>query len=282
MFERLANGWELAKASLNVLKLDKELLLFPLISGISCLIVLASFGVPLYFSGYFEMIAEDQQGTEAILGYVVLFLFYLVNYFVIIFFNSALVACAVMRFKGHDPTLGDGLSAASRRIPQILGWAAVTATVGLILKIIESRSERVGEIVSGLLGMAWSITTYFVVPLIVVEKAGPVDAFKRSVSIMRQTWGEALGANFGIGFITFLFCLPGIGLAVAGIYFIGTGAGIVGGTLVGVGILVLLLVSLMSSTLDAILLAALYLYASEGTVPRYFDAGMLEHSFTRR
>ena len=50
MFERVANGWELAKASWGVLKLDKELLLFPLMSGIAWLIVLASFALPLWNS----------------------------------------------------------------------------------------------------------------------------------------------------------------------------------------------------------------------------------------
>src|SRR5690606_33503734 len=105
-----------------------------------------------------------------------LFAYYFVNYFVIIFFNSALISCAIIRFKGGNPTLSDGFSAASSRLPQIAGWAAVAATVGVVLRIIESRSEKVGEIVAGLLGMALSAVTSFVAPLIVVVRTGPVSA----------------------------------------------------------------------------------------------------------
>jgi hypothetical protein len=96
--------------------------------------------------------------------------------------------------------LGDGFRAAATRLAQIAGWALVAATVALVLWAIESRSERVGEIVAGLLGMAWSAVPYFVVPVIVIERTGPVDAFRRPVSILRRTWGEALSANFGVGF----------------------------------------------------------------------------------
>jgi hypothetical protein len=106
----------------------------------------------------------------------------------------------IIRFKGGDPTLVDGFRAAAARLPQIAGWALVAATVWLWLRVIESRSERVGEIVAGLLGMTWSAVPYFVVPVIVIERTGPVDAFRRPVSILRRTWGEALSANFGVGF----------------------------------------------------------------------------------
>ncbi len=282
MFERIANGWELGNASFDVLGLHKGLGLFPVVRGFCCLLVLASFAVPLWNTEYFQVVMDDQQVPQDPLAYVILFAFYFVNYFVIIFFNSALVACAVLRFQGQDPTLSDGLGAASRRLPQILGWAAVAASVGMILKVIESKSERVGQIVTALIGMAWSITTFFVVPVLVVEKADPLTAFKRSASIMRKTWGEALSANFGIGAITFLFCLPCIALIALGAYLIGTAGAVAGGAVIAVGVLSLLLVSLISTTLDTIVLAALYLYAADGTVPQYFDANMLAGSFAHK
>ncbi|MCP4096633.1 MAG: hypothetical protein GY748_10365, partial [Planctomycetaceae bacterium] len=208
MFNRLAAGWQLAKQSLNVLRLDKELLMFPILSGLACLVVTASFAAPLVFSGMLENVA-NQEGNDAaapenLLFYGLMFLFYFATYFIIIFFNSALVACAIIRLKGGDPVLRDGIGAAMARLPQIIAWAFVSATVGLILKIIESRSEKVGRILTSVLGMAWSVTTFFVIPVLVVEKAGPVEAIKRSVSIMKNTWGESLAANFGIGTITFL------------------------------------------------------------------------------
>jgi hypothetical protein len=279
MFDRIANGWELTKQSFKVLRLDKELLLFPLVSGISCLAVLASFVLPLWNSPYAQVVLNEHQVPKDPVAWVILFAFYFVNYFVIVYFNSALVACAIIRFKGGDPTVADGFRAATARMPQILAWALVSATVGIILKVIESRSERVGQIVSGLLGAAFSIAAYFVVPVLVVEKAGPFEAIQRSLSVLKRTWGEALTANFGIGFIVFLLTLVGIVPLIGGVALCVSGQLALGIALLVLGGAVLMLVALVSSALDAIILAALYLYAAEGTVPKYFDRGLLEGAF---
>lgn len=281
MFEKISNGLSLARQSWRVLMQDKELLVFPLCSGIVCLLVMASFLVPALTSGYLDTLVDGNQ-DERVIGYVILFLYYFVSYFVIVFFNSALIACAIIRFKGGDPTLGDGFSAAFRRLPQIAGWALVSATVGLILRLIESRSERFGELVSGLLGAAWSILTYFVVPILVVEKLGPVEATKRSFAVIRKTWGESLSAHFGIGLIVFLASLVGMIPLGMGIYLFVTGATALGATLAAVGLVVLIVVGLISSALDAIVLGALYLYAAERTIPRQFDDDALEHAFVTR
>ncbi len=283
MFERFATGWELTKQSIRVLRLDKELLLFPLCSGIACTIVLASFALPLWFSGALEAAEKAPEGlSQNVLTYVVLFAFYFVNYFVIIFFNSALVGCAIIRLKGGDPTVSDGFGAAMARLPQIAAWALVAATVGLILKAIESRSERVGQIVTSLIGMAWSITTFFVVPVIVIEKAGPVEAIKRSVAIMRKAWGESLTANFGIGFITFLLTLIGLVPLAAGVFLLSSGVPAIGVLLIAIAIIWVLAVSLISSALGSIILAALYIYAAEDKVPNEFDSSLIRGAFAKK
>ena len=281
MFERLSQGWALAKQSLHVLKLDKELMLFPIFSSIACLAVMLSFALPIFYTGIFDNVVEQEgqvgQGTQILL-YVLLFLFYFACYFVIIFFNSALIGAAIIRLKGGDPTVSDGLGAAMARLPQIAGWALVSATVGLILKAIESRSERVGEIVANLLGMAWAITTFFVVPVLVVEKAGPVEAVKRSVSIMRDAWGESLGAKFGIGFISFMASLLGV-VAIMGGGFLMASSQVLGGALIAIGVIWILIVALVTSALTSIMRAALYVYAVEGKAPELFDESMIRGAF---
>ena len=289
MFQRISNGWKLAKQSAVVLKQDKELILFPLFSGLACLLAMASFAVPAYFSGILEAFIAEEEGAAAgggqtaqIMFYVLVFLFYFVSYFIVIFFNSALVACAIIRLKGGNPNLKDGLGASMARLPQIAGWALVAATVGMILKVIESRSEKVGQVVAGLLGMAWSVTTFFVIPVLVVEKAGPVDAFKRSVAVMKKTWGESLSANFGIGFFTFLATLVGFIPLVAGIFLCMSEMVALGAILIAVGVILVLIVSLISSALGSILLAALYIYAEEGEVPSGFDAEMISGAFATK
>ncbi len=282
MFQRITSGWQLTKQSFQVLRMDKELLLFPAMSGIACLLVLASFALPLWATGFAEDVAHDHNRQANVLGWIVLFAFYLVNYFVIVFFNSALVACAVLRFNGEDPTLQDGLSAAMARWPQIFGWALVAASVGVILRAIESRSEKAGAFVSGLLGMGWSLVTFFVVPVIVIEKAGPVQAVKRSTAILKKTWGESLSANFGISTIAFFFMLPAILLIGGGIFLASAANVVLGGVAVGAGVLWLLVVSLVSSALSAIVLAALYMYAATDRVPEAFDQSLLTGAFARK
>lgn len=285
MFERIFRGWELAKQSLNVLLTDKKLLVFPLLSGIACVLVLVSFAVPLFATGFAAELAQDgPNGNEGnnIVGIAVLFAFYLANYFVIVFFNSALVACAFVRLQGGEPTLGMGLNAAMNRLPQIFGWAVVAACVGTILQVIESRSEKFGAIVASLLGMAWSIVTFFVIPVIVIEKSGPIKALQRSTAILRKSWGESLTANFGVSTIAFLLSLPAIVGVVAGGALAAGGNVVLGVAIVGLSILALLAVSLVSSAMIAILLAALYLYATTSRVPGAFDERLLADAFTRK
>lgn len=292
MFARLATGFHLAKQSLNVLRSHKQLLIFPLLSGICCILVFASFAIPLVMSGAIEVavggaIETDEAVTqtdsmENPLYLAGLFLFYFVNYFVIVFFNSALVSCAVKRFYGETPTIGEGFSAAMARLPQIAGWALVSATVGVILRVIESRSARVGQLVAGLLGMAWSAATFFVIPIIVVESLGPIDAVKRSGSILRKSWGEALAGNSSIGFFCFLAMLPCIGLIIGGVALVGSEFVIGGIIIIVLGAVGILIVSLVSSALSAIVQAAVYMYGASGEAPSGFESTTLRSAFAAK
>src|SRR5262249_36395741 len=216
MFERLQASFALARSSWQVLWTDKRLIVFPILSGIGCLLVMAGFALPFIAQPHLlDFLNNKAPGNHVPPWvYVVGFAYYFCSYFVVIFFNAALISCALIRFNGGTPTVADGLQAAASRLPQILAWALVSATVGLILKLIESANEKVGEFVSALLGTAWTVLTYFVVPVLVVERVGPIQAIKRSMKILRKTWGEALIGNIGIGFFMFLLALPWLALAV--------------------------------------------------------------------
>ena len=279
MFERISRGMQLARQSLQVLRDEKSLLVFPLLSGIACLLVLASFAAPMWATGYFDAALDEAQLPNNPVAYLVAFAYYFVNYFVIVYFNAALISCAIIRFHGDDPTVTDGLRAANARLPQIAGWAAVSATVGLILKIIESRSEKVGQIVAGLLGGAWSIATYFVVPVLVVERVGPIDAVKRSFAILRKSWGESLVANFSIGLFVFLASLVSVVPAAIGIA-IGNPVSMIAG--IAVTVVLLITISLIAAALNTIIIAALYLYAAEGRAPKQFDEALLRSAYATK
>ncbi len=268
-------------SSFKVLKLDPELMLFPLASGIACMAVLASFLVPLFGMGtdYLEVLTDEKTTGADIVAYVLMFLFYFVNYFIVIFFNSALVACAIIRFKGGNPTVMDGIRAALASIHYIVLWALVAATVGMILKAIESRSENVGRFIAGFLGTAWSILTYFVVPVLVVEHQAPWDAFNRSRKIMFKTWGEALASTFSLSLINFVIFIVGAIPIVAGIAMVSTAAAVLGYVLIALGIVLIILGALCTSALDSILLAGLYIYAEEGIVPDAYDKSTFSAAF---
>jgi hypothetical protein len=285
MFDRISRSWQLGVSSFQVLRSDKQLLLFPVLSGISCLLVLALFLTPLaLFPDLLQGFKAERPGQEAqvpLWVYPAVFLYYFVNYFVVIFFNCALVGCAVMRFNGQEATLGDGLRIAQARLPQIAAWALVSASVGLILKMIENAHERAGEFISALLGTAWTIMTYFVVPVLVVEKLGPIDAVKRSCSLLKQTWGEALVGNFGLNLILFLLFLPVGLLFVLGVMALSAAPP------VGIAILVLAALALLAwlaigPALQGIFIAALYQYAANKSVPTGFDGQVLAGAFGRK
>jgi hypothetical protein len=279
----------LMRASWDVLKQDKELLLFPLLSGLCCLLVLASFAGPLLTMTDWQAASESMTvgaaqdlaqsdgnvSAQQVLYGLGLFLFYFCNYFVIVFFNAGLIACAQIRMEGGDPTVADGLREAWARLPAIAGWAVLAATVGFVLRMIEERSNLVGKIVAGLLGMAWSVTSFLVVPILVIENESPISALKRSSTMLKKTWGEQLIGNFSFGLIFMLLALPGVLLIVVG-------ATTNSVALIVVSVLYFIVIALAQSALQGIFQAALYLYMRDGAAPDGFEAGALQASIGHR
>lgn len=280
MFRRFSNSWELVKASWAVLQADKELLVFPVISGVVSLFVVATFAVPSLLAGFADSVVA---GDIGIFSYVVGFLFYIVLYFVTFFFNTALVGAAMIRMEGGDPTVRDGLRIASEHAASILGYAAISATVGMILRAISERSGALGRIVVSLVGFVWNIATFLVVPVLVMEKVGPVDAVKRSASLLKETWGEQIVGSFSIGTI---FGLIGFVIVIAG------AGGIVVAAMTGITSLIILFVALLvlslialglvSSALSGIYTAAVYRYATTGETSGYFDPTLIKASFKQK
>ena len=277
MFARLRNSWALVKASAAVLRSDKELIVFPIVSTIALALVTITFILPMIAAGLFD---DMFTGESRILGYIVAFVYYTVNYTVIIFANSALVGAAMIRLKGGDPTLGDGFRIATERFGTILGYALISATVGLILKIISERGKRVGQIVANLGGMAWSLATYLAVPVLVVEKVGPLEAVKRSANLLKRTWGEQIAGNFGIGAVQGLAILLVFLLSVPFFILAGSAESLLISALTGVALVIaIVLISLIGSTLNGIYVAAVYRYAAEDDVGIFFDEQMVREAF---
>jgi hypothetical protein len=282
MFQRISNGFSLAGSTWRVLVRDKHLIAFPIVSGFLFLLVVASFIVPLATLVDWNQVQQQVQKNNnrpPAWVYAVAFAYYFCTYFVIVFCNSALVSCALLRFNGETPRLADGFRMAFARLPQIFAWSLVSATVGVLLNVIESLDERVGKFVAAVLGTAWSIMTFFVVPVLVVEKVGPMTAVSRSVSILKKTWGEALVGNMGLNFILFLLAIPCLLLLIVGVVVLVQGMVPLGIALLVAGGIAFLIQMAVSAALHTIFLAALYQYAAEGRVPEGFDRDVMEGAF---
>jgi hypothetical protein len=267
--DTFSRSWDLIGESFAVLRKDKKLVLFPILSALSALAIAAMYFLPLFHMGVLEQYKAYRTVDPTV--YAWLFLWYCTNYFVIIFFNCALAACAQIRFSGGEPTLGAGMAQAGWKIPSILMWAVITSTVGVILQAIQERSSWLGKIISGMLGIAWAMATYLIVPVLIFEEDGVFGSIQRSSALLRNTWGEQIMSGFGFGLPSLLLAIPGILL------------GLVGHRLHPLGFLIavpyFLLLSAVMSAVRGIFVVALYRYATEGEAPAGFSSGNFKDAF---
>ena len=283
MAGKFATSWSLVKASAAVLKSDRELLLFPLLSTLSTLLVVASFAGPLWATGALAHLhdAAARPGGSAfgVGGYALLFLFYLCQYTVIFFFNTALVSVAMARLQGDVASLGDGLRLAWSRLPAIIGYALIAATVGMLLRALEQRAGLLGRWIIALLGVAWTVATFLVVPVLAATDLGPAAAVKESAKLLRRSWGENLIGNAGIG-IVFSVVMVAVAM-LAGMMFLAAGAHsfAVDALVAGVFVLLFIVLALVQSTLQGIYSAALYRYATTGEAGSGFESTALQQAF---
>jgi len=273
-FDRLSNGWKLTKSSFKILRANKQLIIFPVLSGISLVLIIGSFFVATLANAGWN---PDNIAELSSAGYYALvFLFYLVNYFVIVFFNMALIHCTRLYFQRQEVSITAGLRFSMSRIGAIFSWAVFAATVGLVLRAIQENSGIIGKIITGIIGIVWSVATFFVVPVIAYENLGSIGAFKRSSRMMKQKWGESLAAGFSFGLIQFLgfivICIPlfylgmlvdplvGIALAVAGMF----------------------VIMAITSSVQTIFVSAVYHNITNGDVTEHFNQQLVDDLFVRK
>ncbi|MEZ5247571.1 MAG: DUF6159 family protein [Acidimicrobiales bacterium] len=271
---RIANTWELAKVSWGVLRQDRELLVIPLLSFVSALVVLAALLVPtiaLLDTGSGEDTASP---ALALIGIVAALAMSVIS----VFFNGALVAGAHERMSGGDPTVSSAMRRAMSRLGGLLPWALLTGTVGLILQAVRDRAGFLGAFVLRLAGAAWEVVTFLVVPAIVIDEHSAIDGLKRSGSLLKETWGENLAARVGFGVLGMVAMIPAV-IVVALTGALG-GPALVAGIVIAVFYVALVIVVL--TALNAVFQTALYLYATTGAVPAGYENSNLRGSFSRK
>jgi hypothetical protein len=271
-FERLSNGWKIAMSSFKVLKANKQLLVFPLLSAISLILVMGTLYTSLLAFVGWDL---DNLNTEGFTGYLLLFGFYLINYFIVVFFNMALIHCTRLYFQGEEVTIEKGLKFSLSRIGVIFSWAVFAATVGTILKAIQENSGLIGKIITSIVGIVWNVAVFFVVPVIAYEGLGPVSAFKRSSQLMKQKWGESLAGTFSLGLVQ----LVGILLVAAPLLLIGMAIHFLAGVVLAV--LGAFLVIAVISAAETIFVSMVY-HNINGDPVKYLNEQMVETLFVQK
>jgi len=277
---------ELIKSSFKVLRLDKELLLFPLCSTLVLIMLWTgvAFFIFLSISHYFTQVFETfdpstletfDPSTVENYGILLILAFYILTHFVITFFNTALVASVLMRLDGRNPTLMDGLRLAASRFWPIFIWSALFGSLSMILKVLEKRLPLFQSMMVSILGLGFSLCSYFVVPFLVQEKLYPIAALKKSSQLIKKTWGKVLVTEVGVWLFGFLMFWLGIGfVAVIAVLTGGLGGYLFLGLIVYISLLWLFCV-----TVSGIITASVFAYASKGVVLDGFSKDSVETAF---
>lgn len=265
---RIERGFRLARASFEVLRSDGQLMVLPLVSTLAIIVFGAAVLSPVFIAGFAP--GSNRTGLWVLLAIV-----YFVSSFIATFSNAAVVAAATDRMAGGPGRAADGLRTAWARVDKIIAWSALSATVGLILRGVEQRGGIFGAIAGRLVGVAWSVITFFVVPVLVFEPMGPIDAVKRSAALFRQRWGEQFVGNASISIALFIVAIPAVIVCMM-IATVSVPLAVMLGAVALAGLVA------VGGALSGIFNAALYRYATVGELSGPFQAEDLDGAFRPR
>ncbi|MFT4310045.1 MAG: DUF6159 family protein [Candidatus Woesearchaeota archaeon] len=267
---------EIFKMSWGVLVKNPFMMLFPILGALFSTVFFVALLIPAFFT----------LGNEVMM-YVYAFILYFGFAFIATFFNVGTVYAAKQIFEKKSVGFFECLSFSIKKIHLIFLWSLLSATVGLLLLILEQLARRAkgfGPIIIGMirsvLGMAWAIISVFVVPVMVYEGLTPIEALKRSVQVLKKTWGQSLIRHVGLGALQFIAILVGIivtvvvVIATLGLQNIYVTLGVI-----GAGILYVMIVIVACNVLNTIYNTALYVYGAQQSAPEGFDSATLKQTF---
>jgi hypothetical protein len=271
-------GIVLGRCSLSVVWRDKTLLFFPLTSFAITLLILLQFYVSVG-PDKIQLILNtrvNQAGVQYINWgwYIALIVAYFVIHFISTFFSVAMLGAAKLSMEGQDTQFRDGLSVATRSIHWVVLWTLLSATVGIALRLADLE-RRASEFMRVRFGASWPLLTYFVLPIVALERVSVPAAMARSVTLMEETWGTNLRPRFSFGSFLLVLNVPVVCLVAYG--WLG-GAGL-HSLLVQAMIFYVAFTFILSQAARSILTVALHCYATSGEVPPGFTADFLQGAF---
>jgi hypothetical protein len=252
-------GKAMMRASLQLLRQDPQMIWLPVMATITAVICFAVVAGPIALtfrhSGFGVFLALLVGGAVSTAATVI--------------FNVALVFAANDRIEGRRPTVGGAMAQAWGRKGIIFQWAILAAVVGTLIRMLEQRLGLIGRLVGIAGGLAWVVATYLVIPVLAFEDVGPIDAIKRSSSILRARFGTVArsGLRFGV-----LFGAASVAAAIilfVGIALISAGsATLIAGVVVAfLGFAALMGIGMYSSAAAMYMRTLLYRFATNQPIP---------------
>ena len=265
----LSRGLHLTRTSLRVLLKDSNLLAIPLLALVVIGFVWLLVTLSLVLLGF------PPASPSSSFLYQELFVAYLITYFLSTYFMASILGAAHARLEGRKPTLAEGLQAANASVFRLLGWSLVASTVGVCARLASLRWEGASRVVARVFGASWPIASVFVLPAVVMEGLGPVKAFRRSRTLLKEIWSADERGVLGTGVTFALLFLVGL------VPFLWGTLGDGGGLAVFASVLYWLLLTVLWSVVHAILVTALYHYATASEASFGFQWQALNHPWVR-
>ncbi|MHA1453646.1 MAG: DUF6159 family protein [Promethearchaeota archaeon] len=282
---------EVMRLSFAVIKADKELLWFPIISSIFSAAYSLAILFPLVIV---EILAGVSGGGEVVMKgiyYLWLFVVYFGLAVISAFFGVCTCYTAKTRFEGGDATFGQSIKYGFKRFGSVVAWGAVSGVWGVLMVLLQNLANKLGppgkiivQILRGAMSFMWNIATIFVIPAITYYDLTPFKAIKKSVATLKKTWGESIIRHFGMGLLSFLFSLLGIlvlgGLSAVFFIFVQDQLGMwLGISFAILAILYLILLNMVFGIANQIFNTALFVYADTGSVPKGWKKNVLANTF---
>ena len=155
----------------------------------------------------------------------------------------------------------------------------ITASIGLILRIIGEKFGHVGEIASYGALFAWNVASYLALPVMIFENKGIKESIFKSAHLLKNTWGENLTSQLAFSSVLYIIIfLPGLFLALT---FARPYGPEVIQTVLAVNFIIVIAVAIIVTSLEGIFKVALYQYAISGKISSSYSSGSIKNSFKK-
>ncbi|MFM1965871.1 MAG: hypothetical protein RL134_1596 [Actinomycetota bacterium] len=262
----------LTRQSWAVLKDNRYLLAYPALGAVACIVPF------LVVVPGFLFIAADRNW----IGWALIILGLYLAMLVTAIFQAGLTVSAAAELEGGRSSLGHGLGMAFGRLGRLARWAFVGTVVNVLIGLLRGNNNGglVAVIFRSVLAAAadvmWQLITFFVMPAMMLDDLGMIDAIKKSASTFKQRWGTQLSGGVRIGgLIGLVAIVPAVIAIVVGALLATAGAWAVGLPIAVIGFIVLVIAGLILSAIRGVFSVVLYRFATQGVVEGGFTEQQL-------